>query len=68
MLSFRRCLAPSGASDESAKLVFTLTLLFVMSPFFRAVFVRGTVHPLSYNMVNLVYSTTQFQLIVSTLI
>ena len=33
MLSFRRCLAPSGASDESAKLVFTLTLLFVMSPF-----------------------------------
>ena len=54
MLSFRRCLAPSGASDESAKLVFTLTLFFVMSPLFRAVFVRGTVHPPSYNMVNLV--------------
>ena len=54
MLPFCRCVAPSGASDESVKLVFSLTLLFVMSPFFRAVFVRGTVHPPSYNMVNLV--------------
>ena len=33
MLPFRRYSAPSGASDESAKLVFSLTLLFVMSPF-----------------------------------
>ena len=54
MLSFLRCLAPSGASDESAKLVFHPDALLCDVPLFMAVFVRETVHPPSYNMVNLV--------------
>ena len=54
MLSFRRCLAPSSAFNESAKLVFFPDAPLCDVPLFRAVFVRGTVHPPSYNMVNLV--------------
>ena len=59
MLPFRRCSAPSSASNEMCKTGFHPDALLCDVPLFRAVFVRGTVHPPRYTMADLDYYTTQ---------